>query len=51
MPVYRKFLGLECGDARIPDHTVMCRFRSLLEAHGLTRVMFARINSLLGRAV
>ena len=48
MPVYRKFLGLGCGDARIPDHTVMRRFRNLIEAHGLTRTMFARINSLLG---
>lgn len=47
MPLYRKFLGLECGDARIPDHTVMCRFRNLLEAHGLTRKMFTRINALL----
>jgi transposase, IS5 family len=48
MPVYRKFLGLACGDARIPDHTVMCRLRNLLEAHSLTRTMFTRINSLLG---
>lgn len=47
MPLYRKFLGLECGDARIPDHTVMCRFRNLLEAHGLARKMFTRINALL----
>ena len=47
MPLYREFLGLECGDSRIPDHTVMCRFRNLLEAHGLTRKMFERINALL----
>lgn len=39
MQVYRKFLGLECGDARVPDHSVICRFRNLLERHGLERVV------------
>ena len=29
MSVYHMFLGLEYGDARIPDYTVMCRFRKV----------------------
>lgn len=47
MPVFRKFLRLECGDARVPDHSVICRFRNLLEKHGLTGILFQRVNALL----
>lgn len=49
MPVYRKFLRLECGDARVPDHSVICRFRNHLEKHGLTRRIFERINLILAQ--
>jgi IS5 family transposase len=49
MPVFRKFLRLECGDARVPDHTVLCRFRNFLDKHNLTREIFDKVNLLLAQ--
>lgn len=49
MPVYRNFLRLECGDARVPDHSVISRFRLLLNRHGLMRAVFDRINLVLAQ--
>jgi IS5 family transposase len=43
----RRFVGVELGDDRVPDESTILRFRHLLEAHELTKAIFAEINSLL----
>jgi transposase, IS5 family len=43
----RRFVGVELGEDRVPDESSILRFRHLLEAHDLTRAIFAEIGSLL----
>jgi IS5 family transposase len=33
----RKFVGIDLGVERVPDETTVCKFRHLLERHGLGR--------------
>jgi IS5 family transposase len=41
----RRFSGIKPGDDRIPDETTILNFRHLLERHGLTKAIFADVNS------
>ena len=41
----RRFAGIELGDDRIPDETMILNFRHLLERHGLTQAIFAYVNA------
>jgi IS5 family transposase len=36
----RHFVGIDRGREPVPDETTMCRFRHLLEAHDLGRLLF-----------
>lgn len=37
---FQKFLGFDCFGGVIPDESAICRFRHLLEQHGLSRKIF-----------
>ena len=51
-PVMRDFVGIDLGQAPVPDETTVCKFRHLLEAHGLGRQMLDAVNRhLAGRGV
>jgi IS5 family transposase len=39
----RKFVGIDLGVERVPDETTVCKFRHLLERHGLGEKIFARV--------
>jgi IS5 family transposase len=39
----RRFVGIDLGCEPVPDETTMCRFRHLLEAHGLGRRLFDEV--------
>jgi transposase, IS5 family len=39
----RRFAGLELGPDAVPDETTILNFRHLLERHGLTKEMFAKV--------
>jgi IS5 family transposase len=41
----RKFVGADLGADDVPDATTLLKFRRLLEAHELTRVIFETINA------
>lgn len=41
----RRFTGIELGDDRIPDETMILNFWHLLERHGLTAAIFADVNA------
>lgn len=45
----RRFAGIELGQDEVPDETTILNFRHLLERHGLTRKLFAKINGHLER--
>ena len=36
----RRFAGIELGSEAVPDETTICKFRHLLERHGLTEKLF-----------
>jgi IS5 family transposase len=40
----RAFVGVDLGNAAVPDETTICRFRHLLEKHGLGKKLFEAIN-------
>jgi transposase, IS5 family len=42
-PTMRAFVGIDLGREPVPDDTTVCRFRHLLEAHGLGRVLFQTV--------
>jgi transposase, IS5 family len=46
---FRKFVGLSLQDD-IPDHTTLCRFRTMLVAQGLLEKLFAELDGQLDRA-
>ena len=48
MPALRRFVGIDLGQERVPDETTICRFRHLLEKHGLGERFFQLINRYLG---
>lgn len=39
-PTMRAFVGIDLGREPVPDETTVCKFRHLLEAHGLAPAMF-----------
>jgi len=43
----RRFAGLELDENAIPDETTILNFRHLLEAHGLTSVLFEEVKEFL----
>jgi transposase, IS5 family len=43
----RRFVGVELGEDPIPDESTILRFRHLLEAHELTKAIFAETRALL----
>ena len=38
-----KFVGIDLGHERVPDETTVCKFRHLLEQHGLGKKIFERV--------
>ncbi len=45
----RAFVGIDLGREPVPDETTVCKFRHLLERHGLGARIFARVNGYLDR--
>jgi transposase, IS5 family len=43
----RGFVGIDLGREPVPDETTACKFRHLLEQHGLGEQIFARVNQYL----
>ncbi len=43
----RHFVGIDLGCEPVPDETTVCKFRHLLERHGLGAKIFARVNAYL----
>ena len=41
----RRFVGLELGQDEVPDETTILNFRHLLERHGLTKKLFAKVTA------
>ncbi|MCW5610601.1 MAG: IS5 family transposase [Rubrivivax sp.] len=39
----RRFVGIDLGHERVPDETTVCKFRHLLERHGLGQKIFQRV--------
>lgn len=39
----RRFVGIDLGHERVPDETTVCKFRHLLERHGLGQEIFKRV--------
>src|SRR5919201_6645470 len=39
-PPMRAFVGIDLGREPVPDETTVCKFRHLLEAHGLGHALF-----------
>src|SRR6266704_1976823 len=42
-PVMRQFVGIDLGQEPAPDETTVCKFRHLLEEHGLGRRLFEEV--------
>jgi IS5 family transposase len=42
-PTLRAFVGIDLGQEPVPDETTVCKFRHLLEEHGLGRVLFDEV--------
>ena len=40
----RRFVGIDLGREPAPDETTMCKFRHLLEKHGLAEQLFRAVN-------
>jgi IS5 family transposase len=40
----RAFVGIDLGQEPVPDETTVCKFRHLLEEHGLGRALFEEVN-------
>ncbi len=43
----RHFVGIDLGREPVPDETTVCKFRQLLERHGLGAKIFSRVNGYL----
>jgi IS5 family transposase len=46
---FQKFLGFDCFGGVIPDESSICRFRHLLEQHGLAKRILACVNAHLAK--
>src|SRR4029450_5183675 len=42
-PTLRAFVGIDLGQEPVPDETTVCKFRHLLEEHGLRHVLFDEV--------
>jgi IS5 family transposase len=42
-PTMRAFVGIDLGREPVPDETTVCKFRHLLEEHGLARALFEAV--------
>ena len=42
---FQKFLGFDCFGGVIPDESSICRFRHLLEKHGLSQKILTCVNA------
>ena len=42
--VMRQFVGIDLGQEPVPDETTVCKFRHLLEEHGLGGEMLETVN-------
>lgn len=40
----RRFVGIDLGREPVPDETTVCKFRHLIERHGLAEKMFESVN-------
>ena len=40
----RRFTGIDFMSGSVPDETTLCKFRHLLEEHGLNKLFFGAIN-------
>ncbi len=40
----REFVGVDLGEERAPDETTICKFRHILERHGLGKQLFRTMN-------
>ena len=45
MESMRRFVGIDLGNEPVPDETTICKFRHLLEAHGLGERIFQEVNA------
>jgi IS5 family transposase len=45
MESMRRFVGIDPGNEPVPDETTICKFRHLLEAHGLGERIFQEVNA------
>jgi transposase, IS5 family len=41
----RRFAGIDLGNAPVPDETTICKFRHLLERHGLGKKPLEEVNA------
>jgi transposase, IS5 family len=46
-PTLRAFVGIDLGQEPVPDETTVCKFRHLLEEHGLGRGLFDEVTEYL----
>ena len=46
-PPLRAFVGIDLGQEPVPDETTVCKFRHLLEQHGLGRALFDEVTEYL----
>src|ERR687887_2442860 len=42
-PTMRAFVGIDLGQEPVPDETTVCKFRHLLEEHGLGQTLFEEV--------
>ena len=47
----RKFTGIDFMSGSVPDETTLCKFRHLLEGHGLNKLFFDAINRVMVEVV
>jgi len=45
MESMRRFVGIDLGNEPVPDETTICKFRHLLEAHDLGKMIFREVNA------
>ena len=41
---FQRFVGIDLGREGVPDETTICKFRHLLERHGLAQRLLERVN-------
>jgi len=46
----RKFTGINFLTESVPDETMLCKFRHLLEEHGLNKLFFNAINRVMEKS-